>query len=146
MALADDTRGKREYDKFVEDVSGNTGMRVVTTSNETLEASGTATISASSTPGAVVLAATNVTGKQRIGLQFINGGSVDATFKVFGSLIDSPGTYATNKWTQIGDDISCTASAITAYKAIATTPVKFLLVHAFVASSSAALTVHLMAD
>ena len=28
MALADDTRGKREYDKFVEDVSGNTGMRV----------------------------------------------------------------------------------------------------------------------
>ena len=146
MALADDTRGKREYDKFVEDVSGNTGMRVVTTSNETLEASGTATISASSTPGAVVLAATNVTGKQRIGLQFINGGSVDATFKVFGSLLDSPGTYATNKWTQIGDDISCTASAITAYKAIATTPVKFLLVHAFVASSSAALTVHLMAD
>ena len=145
MALKD-TRGGREYDKFLADGSGETGIRVITGAHETIETSGTATISSTSTPGAVVLAAVDVTGKQRIGLQFINAGSVTATFKVFGSLLASPGTYDAAKYTQIGDDIEVTAANDTAYKAIATTPLKHVLIHAFVASSSAALTVYLAAD
>ena len=140
------SRGGREYDKFLADSTGATGIRVITGAHEVIETSGTATISSSSSPGAVVLAAVDVTGKQRIGLQFVNAGAVTATFKVFGSLLSSPGTYDSAKWTQIGDDIEVTASADTAYKAIATTPLKHVLVHAFVASSSAALTVYLTAD
>ena len=145
MALSSN-RSSREFDKFVADGSGNTGLRVITSSHEVIETNATATISSTSSPGAVVLAAVDVTGKQRIGLQFVNAGSVTATFKVFGSLQSSPGTYAKNKYTQIGDDIEVTASADTAYKAIATTPLKHVLVHAFVASSSAACTVYLTAD
>ena len=145
MALKD-SRGGREYDKFLADSTGSTGIRVITGAHEVIETSGTATISSTSTPGAVVLAAVDVTGKQRIGLQFINTSAVTATFKVFGSLLESPGTYDVEKYTQIGDDIEVTASADTAYKAIATTPLKHVLIHAFVASGSRALTVYLTAD
>ena len=145
MALKD-SRGGREYDKFLADGSGETGIRVITGAHETIETSGTATISSTTTPGAVVLAAVDVTGKQRIGLQFINSSAVTATFKVFGSLLESPGTYDTAKYTQIGDDIEVTASADTAYKAIATTPLKHVLIHAFVAIGTQSLTVYLTAD
>ena len=45
MAL-DGSRSKREFDKFVADGTGNTGLRVITSSNETIESSsGTVNIS-----------------------------------------------------------------------------------------------------
>ena len=145
MALKD-SRGGREYDKFVATDAGDTGIRMVTGAHEVIETSGTASISSTTTPGAVVLAAVDVTGKQRLGLQFINASAVTATFKVFGSLLASPGTYDSEKYTQIGDNIVVLAANDTAYKAIATTPLKHVLIHAFVASGSQALTVYLAAD
>jgi hypothetical protein len=98
MALADDTRGKREYDKFVADGTGNTGLRVITSS------------------------------------------------KVYGSLQTSPGVYGATKYTQIGDNIEVTASNDSAYKSIATTPLKHVLIHAKVPSSNADCQVFLVAD
>jgi hypothetical protein len=147
MALADDTRGKREYDKFVADGTGNTGLRVITSSNETIESSsGTVNITSTGATGEVILAAVDVTGKQRIGLQFFNAGSVTATFMVYGSLQTSPGVYGATKYTQIGDNIEVTASNDSAYKSIATTPLKHVLIHAKVPSSNADCQVFLVAD
>tara|TARA_Y100000593_G_scaffold91432_1_gene180193 strand:- start:45 stop:485 length:441 start_codon:yes stop_codon:yes gene_type:complete len=146
MALRDG-RGAREFDKFVADGSGNTGIRVVTTAHETIESSsGTVNISSTGTTGQQILAAVDVTGKQRIGLQFFNAGAVTATFMVYGSLQSSPGTYAATKYTQIGDSIEVTASNDSAYKSIATTPLKWVLIHAKVASSNADCSVYLSAD
>ena len=146
MAL-NSNRSSREFDKFVADGSGNTGLRVVTSSNETIESSsGTVNITSSGTTGEVILAAVDVTGKQRIGLQFFNAGSVTATFMVYGSLQTSPGTYAATKYTQIGDNIEVSASADSSYKSIATTPLKHVLIHAKVPSSSADCQVFLVAD
>tara|TARA_R100000234_G_C4996151_1_gene178041 strand:- start:71 stop:511 length:441 start_codon:yes stop_codon:yes gene_type:complete len=141
------SRGGREFDKFVADGSGNTGIRVVTTAHETIESSsGTVNISSTGTTGQQILAAVDVTGKQRIGLQFFNAGAVTATFMVYGSLQSSPGTYAATKYTQIGDSIEVTASNDSAYKSIATTPLKWVLIHAKVASSNADCSVYLSAD
>lgn len=146
MALKE-SRGGREFDKFVADGSGNTGIRVVTTAHETIESSsGTVNISSTGTTGQQILAAVDVTGKQRIGLQFFNAGAVTATFIVYGSLQSSPGTYAATKYTQIGDNIEVTASNDSAYKSIATTPLKWVLIHAKVASSNADCSVYLSAD
>ena len=96
--------------------------------------------------GQVILAAVDVTGKQRIGLQFFNAGSVTATFMVYGSLQTSPGVYGATKYTQIGDNIEVTASNDSAYKSIATTPLKHVLIHAKVPSSNADCQVFLVAD
>jgi len=146
MAL-NSNRSSREFDKFVADGSGNTGLRVVTSSNETIESSsGTVNITSSGTTGEVILAAVDVTGKQRIGLQFFNAGSVTATFMVYGSLQTSPGTYAATKYTQIGDNIEVSASADSSYKSIATTPLKHVLIHAKVPSGDADCQVFLVAD
>ena len=146
MAL-DGSRSKREFDKFVADGTGNTGLRVITSSNETIESSsGTVNIDSTGATGQVILAAVDVTGKQRIGLQFFNAGSVTATFMVYGSLQTSPGTYGATKYTQIGDNIEVTAANDSAYKSIATTPLKHVLIHAKVPSSNADCQVFLVAD
>ena len=53
-------------------------------------------------------------GKERIGVQIFNTGTSsspntqDATYKVWGSLITTPGTVGGANWTQIGDDIKQT--------------------------------------
>ena len=141
------SRGGREYDKFLADSTGATGIRVITGAHEVIETnSGTVNIDSTGATGQSILAAVDVTGKQRIGLQFFNAGAVTATFMVFGSLQSSPGAYAATKYTQIGDNIEVTASADSAYKAIATTPLKHILIHAKVASSDADCSVYLTAD
>ena len=146
MALKD-SRGGREYDKFLADSSGETGIRVITGAHEVIETnSGTVNIDSTGATGQSILAAVDVTGKQRIGLQFFNAGAVTATFMVFGSLQSTPGTYAATKYTQIGDNVEVSASSDTAYKAIATTPLKWVLIHAKVASSDADCIVYLTAD
>ena len=128
MALSDN-RGSREFDKFVADGSGNTSLRVTSTSSVTISASSTSqTVEDTSAASAsVVLTATDVEGKSRIGIQIFNTGSSNsnqnATFKVFGTLKTSPGTVGGSNWTQIGDDISVTYNS-NAYKAISTTPIK----------------------
>ena len=94
-----------------------------------------------------LIAPVNVSNDDRLTFQIYNTDAAADTVKVYGRLGTTSGTLASaNEWTQIGDDIEVTASADTAYKAIATTPLKHVLVHAFVASSSAALTVYLTAD
>ena len=139
MALKD-SRGGREYDKFVADASGDTAMRVSTTSSTTTEAtsSGASTTAGYTTDTGVLtpisgytelLAATGVEGKERIGIQIFNTGAAaspntqDATYKVWGSLVETPGLVAGGNWTQIGDNINV-EEATSAYRAIATTPIK----------------------
>jgi len=136
MAL-NDSRGAREYDKFVADGSGDTAMRVSTTSSSTTSATagtGSATAGAASGTGVAtatseteILAATDVEGKSRIGIQIFNTGDTattqNAIYKVYGSLVTTPGTSGGSNWTQIGDDIQV-ARATNAYKAISTTPIK----------------------
>ena len=78
MALKDG-RGGREYDKFVADGSGDTAMRVSTTSTTTTSATagtGSTTAGAASGTGVAtatteteILAATDVEGMARIGIQ-----------------------------------------------------------------------------
>ena len=149
MALKD-SRGGREYDKFVASDAGDTGIRMITGAHETIVAdSGVVTITSAASPGQVVLASTDVTGKERLGLQFFNRvTAVNATFKVYASLETTPGTPITaiNKWTQIGDDISVTAAADNGYKAIATTPIKWVTVMGYGASQPLDLQVLLLAD
>ena len=149
MALKD-SRGGREYDKFLADGDGATGIRMITGAHETIAANNTEEITSTATPGTVVLAAQDITGKQRVGLQFVNAhGSVTASFKVWASLVTSPGTplLNTDRWTQIGDDIDVTAAADTAFKAIATTPMKWIYVTAFYASTATGnCTAYMMAD
>ena len=139
MALKD-SRGGREYDKFIADGSGDASIRVTSTSAVTTSAtagtgsttSGFATGTGTATPTGgqtQLLAATSVEGKERIGIQIFNTGTAsspntqDATYKVWGSLITTPGTVGGANWTQIGDDINI-EEASNAYKAIATTPIK----------------------
>ena len=128
MALSDN-RGSREFDKFVADGSGNTSLRVTSTSSVTISASSASqTVEDTSAASAsVVLTATDVEGKSRIGIQIFNTGNTNndqnATFKVFGTLKTSPGTVGGSDWTQIGDDIAVNRNT-NAYKAISTTPIK----------------------
>ena len=136
MALKD-SRGGREYDKFVADGSGDASIRVTTTSAVTTSATagtGSTTAGAASGTGVAtgtseteILAATDVEGKSRIGIQIFNTGSTattqNAIYKVYGSLVTTPGTAGGTNWTQIGDDIQVT-NASNAYKAISTTPIK----------------------
>tara|TARA_R100000458_G_C8162287_1_gene165870 strand:+ start:258 stop:716 length:459 start_codon:yes stop_codon:yes gene_type:complete len=152
MALSDN-RGSREFDKFIADGSGNTSLRVTSTTSVTTSASTTtATVEDTSAASAtVVLAETDVEGKSRIGIQIFNTGSSNsnqnATFKVYGTLKSSPGTVGGSDWTQIGDDIAVTYNT-SAYKAISTTPIKSVGItgqtgHSTQTTSS---VVYLMAD
>ena len=149
MALKD-TRGGREYDKFVATDAGDTGIRMITGAHETIAAdSGVVEITSAATPGQVVLAATDVTGKERLGIQFFSRvDAINGTFKVWASLETTPSTpiAAADKWTQIGDDISVLATADTGYKAIATTPIKWVCVTGWGASQPVDLQVLLLAD
>ena len=131
------SRNGREYNKFVADGSGDTAMRVSTTSSSTTSATagtGSTTAGAASGTGVAtatseteILASTDVEGKSRVGIQIFNTGDTattqNAIYKVYGSLVTTPGTAGGTNWTQIGDDIQV-ARATNAYKAIATTPIK----------------------
>ena len=128
MALSSN-RSSREFDKFVADGSGNTSLRVTSTTSETTSASSTSQTveDTSAASPSVVLTATDVEGKSRIGIQIFNTGNdnddQNATFKVYGTLKTSPGTVGGSNWTQIGDDIAVNRNS-NAYKAISTTPIK----------------------
>ena len=150
MALKD-SRGGREYDKFIADGSGDTALRVTATSSVLVTAdtsAGAETVEGTNHNTAdsaekVLMAATDVSGKSRIGLQVWNlgDGSAHATnydlkVRVWGTLKaaadygDVPGVA----WTQIGDDIDLDAAAgsdASAYRAIATTPIKYIAVTAY---------------
>ena len=153
MVLANDTRGKREYDKFVADGSGDTSLRVTTTTAVTTAVSNTsATVEDTSAASAsVVLTETDVEGKSRIGIQIFNTGSAstdqNATFKVYGTLKTSPGTVGGSNWTQIGDDIAVIYNS-SAYKAISTTPIKAVGITGQTghATTTSTCDIYLMAD
>ena len=149
MALKD-TRGRREYDKFVADGSGDTSLRVTTTTAVTTSASAaTVTVAATSGDGTEILGATDVEGKSRMGIQFFNvTASGDYTFKVWGSLVSSPGSVGGSNWSRIGDDIAVDASTPNAYKAISTTPIKSVGVTCVKSGGAGTqtATVYLMAD
>ena len=141
MALKE-TRGRREYDKFVADSSGETATRVSVTSSVTVTAdtsSGAVTVAGathtSSNAGVTLIAATDVGGKERMGIQLWNlgvasGTNRDLIVQVWGSLKATPGTLPGTGWTQIGDNIDLNA-ATSAYRAIATTPIKYVAVTAY---------------
>ena len=138
MALKD-TRGGREYEKFVADGSGDTSLRVTSTTSVTTttavetgaggSASGTGT--ATATSETIILVGTDVSGKSRMGIQIFNTGDTattqNAIYKVYGSLRSSAPTNPPggSDWTQIGDDIQV-ARSTNAYKAISTTPIKWI--------------------
>tara|TARA_R110002167_G_scaffold57767_1_gene163396 strand:- start:112 stop:606 length:495 start_codon:yes stop_codon:yes gene_type:complete len=137
MALSDN-RGGREFNKFVADGSGDASIRVTSTSSVTTSATvetgaGGAAVGtgiATGTTETQVLAATDVEGKSRIGIQIYNtGNSVhkNAVYVVYASLRASPGTVGATDWTQIGDNINI-AQATNAYKAISTTPIKWIAI------------------
>ena len=144
MALKD-TRGGREYDKFLADSSGDTTLRTTASASVTTSttSSGASTTSgfASGTGETIPIgadtamtAAFSVEGKDRIGIQMFNTGNAATTqnsiFKVWGSLLTTPGAFAASaNWTQIGDDIQI-ARLTNSYKAIATTPMKYIAVTA----------------
>ena len=86
-----------------------------------------------SDPGDTVLAPTEVRGVDKFGLQFIEVNNNACTVKVWGSLVEDPGATIGTTWNQIGDDISVGANS-NAYKAISTTPLKWIAVTAKVAS------------
>ena len=144
------SRGGREYDKFVADGSGDTSIRVTSTTAVTTSASAaTVTVAATSGNGTEILGATDVEGKSRMGIQFFNvTASGDYTFKVWGSLVSSPGSVGGANWTQIGDDIAVAASTPNAYKAISTTPIKSVGVTCYKTGGAGTqtATVYLMAD
>ena len=141
MALKE-SRGGREYDKFVVDGSGDTATRVSVTSSITVTAdtsAGAVTVAGAthtdSASGKTLIAATDVGGKERIGIQLWNTGAASGTnrdliVQVWGSLKDTPGTLPGTGWTQIGDNIDLNA-ATSAYRAIATTPIKYIAVTAY---------------
>ncbi len=81
----------------------------------------------------------------RYAIQIFNSdGSVAATAKVYGSLVDTPNaSIPTSDWTQIGDDISVGTNG-SALKAISTTPIRHLAVTA--EGSGADLTVYVYAE
>jgi len=159
MALKD-SRGGREYDKFVADGSGDTAMRMSVTSSVVVEADSTAgTITLEGDThvalgsAITVLAATKVEGKERIGVQIFNTGASSANrstkCQVWGSLVGTPGTVGGANWTQIGDDIDVDAAS-NAYKAIATTPIKWISITGYLDNASGAvdttLVAYVMAD
>lgn len=78
-----------------------------------------------------VVASTRCGMMERFGIQLFNSdASVAGTAKVYGSLLEAPGTEgAATDWTQIGDDITVPVSS-GAIKAIATTPLKHICVRA----------------
>jgi hypothetical protein len=156
MALKDGRSG-REYDKFVADGSGDTSLRVTTTTSVTTSASNTsqavATGNATASPktgGTVILTEQDVAGKERIGIQIFNTGTGSAAdklmaCKVYGSLKTSPGTVGGSDWTQIGDDIAVVMASST-YKAIATTPVKSIGIWGCTVTTASTTDVYIMAD
>ena len=168
MALKD-SRGGREYDKFIADGSGDTALRVTATSSVTTTTSG-GTIAAgvgsieqdtapdADNPGTEILGATDVAGKERVGIQCFNlgggSGSVPTlTFKVWGTLVGSPtethvAPAAGTAWTQIGDDITVGTAQPNAYRAIATTPIKSIAVTCVQSGADAGdkAAVYIMAD
>ena len=160
MALKD-SRGGREYDKFVADSGGDTALRTTSTSSVTVLTTSTG---ASSTEGhtadsgvetdkdtsTVILDTTDISGKERVGIQIFNNGSggssENAVYKVWGTLITTPtGAVGGSNWTQIGDDIAIDAAS-NAYKAISTTPIKNIGVTGISASSDTYTNVYIMAD
>jgi hypothetical protein len=149
MALSDN-RGSREFDKFIADGSGDASVRVTSTSSVTTSASAaTVTVAATSSTGTVILDNTDVAGKERMGIQMFNVTADGAyTFKVWGTLVATPGSVGGANWTQIGDDIAVAAATPNAYKAISTTPVKSLGVTCYKTGGSGTqtATVYLMAD
>ena len=157
MALKD-SRGGREYDKFVADSSGDTAMRMSVTSSVTsaTDTDGTVTVAVGNATKALskaVIAATDVAGKERIGFQFFAGGSdptptKDLIVVVWGSLKSSPGVAPGTAWTQIGDNIDVNAGT-SSYRAISTTPVKYVAITAYLDNGSPAentIEAYLMAD
>ena len=153
-------RGGREYDKFVADSSGDTAMRMSVTSSVVIEADSTAgTITLEGDThvalgsAITVLAATKVEGKERIGVQILNTGASSANrstkVQVWGSLVEEPSTFGGTNWTQIGDDIDVDAAS-NAYKAIATTPIKWISITGYLDNASGAvdttLVAYIMAD
>jgi len=149
MALRD-TRGGREYDKFVADGSGDTAMRMSVSSSVTTSASAaTVTVAATGSTGTVILDNTDVAGKERMGIQMFNvTASGDYTFKVWGTLVTTPGSVGGSNWTQIGDDIAVAAATPNAYKAISTTPIKSIGVSCYKTGGAGTqtATVYLLAD
>ena len=160
MALKD-SRGGREYDKFVADATGDTAIRTQATVKTTVETTGgtiAVPISVSGTGvGTEVLGPTSVAGHDRISLQFFNvDAAVTLTFKVWGSLVTEPEDpvptiAAGTKWTQIGDDVTVTASGTTAgsfnaFKAISTTPMEYISVTCVPASGTRTAAVYMLAD
>jgi 2,4-dienoyl-CoA reductase-like NADH-dependent reductase (Old Yellow Enzyme family) len=158
MAIKD-TRGGREFDKFVADGSGDTSLRVTTTTSVTTtadtSAGAVAVTAASDTADSAekeIMAATDVEGKNRISIQLWNLGSTAATqdliVRVWGSLKASPSTAPGTAWTQIGDDIDLNKST-SAYKAISTTPLKNIAVTCYLDDGSPLATTvdcYIMAD
>ena len=162
MALRDG-RGAREFDKFVADGSGDTATRVSVTSSVTVTAdtsAGAVTMegdtNTASASGKTLIAATDVAGKDRIGFQMWNTGASDGDaanrslkVEVWGSLKASPGSLPGSGWTQIGDSIDVDAQA-SAYKAISTTPIKYIGVTAYLDNASASIDTtadcYIMAD
>ena len=165
MALKD-TRGGREYDKFVADSGGDTALRTTSTSSVTAVTAsyGASTTTPSSSTGAVDTIHTGVgtiligkgtasadanvvvAGKNRIGIQIFNTGANSVTCKVMGNLVeDSAGPVTGTDYTQIGDDI-VVANGTSAYKAIATTPIFNIGLSAVAASGGTVVNAYLMAD
>ena len=162
MALRDN-RGGREFDKFVADATGDTAMRMSVTSSVVIEVdstAGTITLEGDThiaeASGKTVLAATAVEGKERIGIQLLNTGTDDGSaanrstkVQVWGSLVGTPSTLPGTNWTEIGDSRDLDV-ATSAYKAIATTPIKWVAITAYLDNNSASidttLVAYLMAD
>ena len=155
MALKEN-RGGREFDKFVADGSGDTALRVTTTSSVTTSANNTSAavaigVSSPLANGTVVLTETDVEGKERIGIQIFNTGAAASsrlmTCKVFGTLKPTSGlgVVTSSDWTQIGDDIEVTAGS-SSYRAISTTPVRAIGIWAGTASATSTTDVYIMAD
>ena len=146
MALKD-SRGGREYDKFVADPAGDTAIRTqATATSATVETTGgtiasPVLVATDTGVGTEILGPTSVAGHDRISLQFfwktIAAGTT-MTFKVWGSLVTTPtdpesAVAAGTKWTQIGDDVTVTstgtdAGSFNAFKAISTTPLEYIAV------------------
>ena len=164
MALRD-TRGGREFDKFVADATGDTAIRTKATVKTTVETTGgtigsPVTIAATSGVGTEVLGPTSIAGHDRMSIQFfwvaIAAGTT-MTFKVWGSLFTTPEDpvptiAAGTKWTQIGDDVvvtstGTTAGSFNAFKAISTTPMEYISVTCVSGSgTSNTVAVYMLAD
>ena len=164
MALKD-SRGGREYDKFVADATGDTAIRTTATVKTTVETTGgtiasPVLVETDTGVGTEILGPTSIAGHDRISLQFfwktIAAGTT-MTFKVWGSLVTEPDDpvptiAAGTKWTQIGDDVvvtstGTTAGSFNAFKAISTTPMEYISVTAVSGTDGANyVAVYMLAD